>query len=47
MSFYYINVEAVGKLKNVRKKIILKKYTSPANEIIYIFFQNGKMYKSI
>ena len=33
MSFYYINVEKIGKCKNVKKNKI-KKYASPANEFL-------------
>ena len=36
MSFYIINVEGIGKYKNVKKHLHLKFFTSPANEFLNV-----------
>ena len=42
MSFYFINVETIGKY-NVKKNTHLKNCTSPANELILYKCRNKKM----
>ena len=42
MSFYFINVETIGKYKNIDKNLHLKFFASPANEFILHECRNNK-----
>ena len=45
MSFYFTNVETIGKYKSVQK-MHMKKFTSPANEfLLHKYINNKKMRK--
>ena len=46
MSFFYINVETILKCKNLFKKSILKKFTSPAEFLLQECRNNREMQKS-
>ena len=42
ISFYFINVETIGKYKNVKKKSYLKISKGPANEFLSQKCKNNK-----
>ena len=42
MCFYFINVETIGKYKNVKKNVHWKKFTSPAKEFLLRKYRSNR-----